>query len=389
MNKQIVNFIIVVAVMSLNNCNTPNSITKITAEVSKTVVKNNHVTKIISSEENLWKSSISNIGTDEILENLTIINDKTAYLIGENENLYKTKDAGKTWELIKINIPNGGFISNISFYDLSYGYVSVVKNPENVLDVNNFQSWIYATKNEGQTWVKEFEVKGGEINKIVFDRDTNVWAIGRKLLKTENSVNQSLILLKSFKSGMWEEQEAPKRLVSLENLYIDYDSTKKFIDTEGRIFELNNLSKWNSAIGIDDVKPQQIRITDIEITKDKTTYLIGSTGGREGIWTSFFKKEHLTKQWKQFTFENVILRDTVVLSSNEIIACGSLSNSDDSKQTVTKKGVVVHSIDGGLSWTLLFASDSVGSFNGLWFVNEKKILVIGEKGKIFHLKKSL
>lgn len=387
MQNFLLGFIVLLIAFWLTNCNSPEAKTNATVlEINKITFEKSQEAKIVGSEEILWQSTFSNGGRDEFLEYLQVFNEKSAYVLGEHENLYKTADGGKTWESEKIDIPKDAFISSISFFDFSHGLVSVIKSPDDVLDVDNFHSWILATNDGGNTWHKQFEMKAAEIRKVTFDKEKIAWAIGHKIVKEEHIENQPLVL-KNDENG-WQEVASPEVLGSIENIYIQEDLTKILIDTEGQIFELNSDMEWKAVNDIENTKPQQIAVSTIGIAKDKKMYLMGATGGREGIWTSLFSKDIYSERWQHYTLKNVILRDALFFSSNEILACGSINQFNDLDRSGTKQGVILHSFDGGSSWVLSFRTAKIESFNKLWGRNGENILAIGEKGNILHLKKS-
>ncbi len=79
------------------NCNYSNVETKIkTSESSAITFESSQEGKIAGSEEALWKASFSTVRTNEYLKHLQKFNKKDFYVLGENQNLYKTSNEGNT-----------------------------------------------------------------------------------------------------------------------------------------------------------------------------------------------------------------------------------------------------------------------------------------------------
>lgn len=326
----------------------------------------------------MWQPAFSKVG--EFLEYTQVFDETDADALGEDKNFYQTRDGGITWVSFKPDLPDEGFISSLTFSDLAHGNMSAVKTSDS--DPGSLSSSILETSDGGKTWFRQFEIKAAEIRKVVVENRGNVWAVGRRIAGGPKLIENRHVILLNNGSG-WREVSGPDGLGSVENVYITEDLTKIFIDTDGNIFSLNTAMEWNPAVGIREIKPQQIAVSNLNSTPNGKTFLFGSTGGREGIWTSIFSKDEYADRWRHYRLKDVILRDQIVVSSDEIIACGSIRHEEKNS------AVILHSFDGGSSWLLTLKTDKSKSFISLWRKSADQISAIGENGEIVHLRKSI
>ena len=92
-----------------------------------------------------WQSrNNSDIFNNTLLNDVCVINEFTAYFVGDGNSIIKTRDAGITWT--RTNLPDAfgsRTLSSISFFN------------ENVIWVSGDQGTVYKTLDGGQTWSQE------------------------------------------------------------------------------------------------------------------------------------------------------------------------------------------------------------------------------------------
>lgn len=378
----------IISVFMLSGCRSEERLpytANIRAEPHEGTSGNAKTSSIIGSEEKQWRGNLMNIGeSGEFLSSLQLTGDNVIYFLGDKNGVFRSNDGGVTWNSKKFEIPPNALVSSLFFIDSSEGYASVVSSATDVMDESGFRSWILKTSGGGDSWQHETYVDAAEIHKIVFDKRHVGWAVGRKLVRSDHLTDQALILTKTSGGG-WQKLSVPEQLGFIRNIYVEDNLTKTFIDTQGKTMQLDSESDWKSFFGINDIKQPQIQISTIAVTKEDDFYLMGSTGGREGAWTSLFTRGNTSQAWQHFDLNNVILRDAIFFSSGEILACGSTS-SDEVTGPAPSTAIILHSLDRGRSWLLSYKTYQTEFFNELVALNENTILAIG-KGKLLRLER--
>lgn len=172
---------------------------------------------------------------------------------------------------------------------------------------------------------------------------------------------------------------------SFDNILIARES-KTLVSWQGKIIELDTAGNWKSLDDIDRIRPDQIGISGLGASGGKL-FLFGSTGGREGQWTPVFSNDRSTNRWKRYRLNNVLLNNLMVLSSEQLLACGSITSSDRSDSHQVTNGVILHSFDGGSTWLISHRSSVTERFNDMVSDDRGLIWAIGEKGVMLKLEK--
>lgn len=386
MNKLVVCFVALFLGYFAYGCQAARvEIQAIEPSIENVMVKGNQESKIVGSEESTWEPAYLTVAKREKLEYLRVFDNNTIYIVGAENHLYKTVDGGKSWRSSGIRIPSKARISDVLFIDPLQTVVSVIRPKENS-ENDAYDSLILATKNGGKVWAKTFVMESTLFNKMALDSEGTVWLVGAKVLPEER-FERGPLLATSKDLLSWREIPVTEAFKgSFDNILIRDDLSKILVDWKGRNVELDRAMKWSLPDSIDSVRPAQIGISNVGEAGNKF-FMLGATGGREGRWTSIFSKSRSGNDWGQYTLKNISLNDLIVVSPDELVACGLISNFDISDSSETANGVILHSVDGGLTWLLSHRSSRVSSFNSLGIDNKGSLWAIGEKGTVLNLKK--
>ena len=86
---------------------------------------------------------------------------------------------------------------------------------------------------------------------------------------------------------------------------------------------------------------------------------------------------------KHYVLKGVFLDNLIFVLRSELLACGQMNGSNDSHQAAN--GVILHSYDGGLTWSIVHLSSNTEHFNGIALDDRWAVWAIGEKGVVVKL----
>ncbi len=219
----------------------------------------------------LWRGT-----ADVDFRDIEVVDDRTTFLMssgqGPQSRIYKTTDAGATWDLLTTNLEPKGFWDCMGFWDLTHGII--VGDPVD-------GRFTIMTTSDGATWQK---VKGPSANKdegafaasgtCVFTRGTREAWFGTGGLGGGGRVFHSVDGGQS-----WSIAKTPIR----------HDSANAGIFSLAFSDALHGL-----AVGLDYMKPEESTGTVAITTDGGKTWIAGSLPGYrslvtyvgEGVWFS-------------------------------------------------------------------------------------------------------
>jgi photosystem II stability/assembly factor-like uncharacterized protein len=390
MNEILTYILIALSILVLGNCKSSTTASDPVILFSDNAESDKLKGQIVSREEDFWKTDIRDEGIGQYLGDVQVLDDGTIFGVGDNNRIYRIAKSAKKWQERSIALPKRSFISSLHFADESTGLISVIQTPEDVLDIEGFYSWIYSTMDGGHTWKEEFSGQGIEILKVIIDSEKSRWAVGRRIVKTDQIESYPLFLGKNA-GNAWSAIDVPKETGSIRDIYIDGNLNKILVKNDGELLKFDVFSNWTIKEGIKSLRSPQIAITTVGVSKDNTLYLMGATGGRShGMWTSLFSKKQHSKQWNHIILSDVILRDALFLTAGEILACGSMYSTGtevDSgfSENGSSTAVILLSLDAGRTWSVTYQTQEFGSFNGIFLTEEDRFLAVGRNGQVLRL----
>ena len=344
--------------------------------------------KIAGSEESVWKANYLTVGKSEYLDFIRVFDHRSVYIIGDKNDkntLHKTADGGETWESLRIKVLQGEWISSAIFLNRMEGLISVIRQEGNVPDVS-YSSRLLSTMDGGNSWNDTFELESAKVSDVVFDKKGTVWAAGG--LSTAGKPYEDLpLLLKSSDLRNWRKIPVDSPFTgSIEHMIVSDDNTMTLAGLKGQLIEFDGDRAVKAHDDINPIMPAPIGIRDLDRTGN-TLSLLGATGGRHGTSTSIFSKTRSEDKWRHYTFNDIFLTDLIAVSSDELLASGSIKNLENSKDDEVM-GVILHSYDAGQTWLVSHQSVNAESFNRIVRNDDGSIWATGEKGLVLHLVKS-
>jgi photosystem II stability/assembly factor-like uncharacterized protein len=305
-----------------------------------------------SQQDNGWVPIAS--GTAQYLSKLFFVNADTGYIAGGDwtgttGTILRTNDGGSTWT--KQDIPTNYSIYDIFFTDDTTG--TAVGHNGTVL----------RTTNGGETWTSQTSGTSSMLFGVWFTDDTTGFIAGAWtdcLLRTTDA------------GATWNPQTHPKgpnglqevRFAnSLNGWAVGYDSTiLHTIDGGNTWTKQTDVSDWGGGFNV------QIFCIDTNtawITAGRGTILHTTNGGK--TWT------------RQASGQNSGNFDIYFIDADTGFVVGGSCNVCAPPEPT---GYIIHTIDGGETWTTQLHSDTINGFYGVYFTDAKKGIVVGSGGII-------
>jgi photosystem II stability/assembly factor-like uncharacterized protein len=287
---------------------------------------------------------------------------------------------------VKLPTRKDSFVSSLHFVNENHGLISEIRNLGGLSDLSDLCSWIFSTNDGGITWQEEVSETNSELSKVLIDSKGGLWAIGRRFEAGDVAKVRPLLMAKSPGDNSWSRIDAPDSLGVVGNVYDDTNANNMlFVTNLGNIAILDGRHRWYIREGVKLMKSSQIGISSIGKSPNNRVYLIGATGGREGVWTSLFRQKTDSEEWTEIELTNVILMDLLFPGPDEIIGAGLfLQNADDPHHSQTVASIL-HSVDGGKTWWISYQSQKIGRFEKLFISNNKSLLAVGKEGQVLRL----
>ncbi len=329
----------------------------------------------ISHSEKIIKDSIEHI----------CFSDQNHGWFATQRKLFKTVDSGKTWQEIKINIPQDAFIKQILFNNATVGWLVLQKDVSDINEYNQKYAWLMKTSDGGQTWICMYESKAIEINQILFTDELNGWFIGTKYTGISPFTFTSIIANTNNQGADWTD-------VSEEfNSYLHEVANTTYINepivrltqkndsiltiTSGKwIFATSNLGKsWKYLDSVINRAFDNTGLRKFSVKDDGSLWFLGSTNGDHGTWINLYTQQ-TNEDWKEHFLVAIIYSDIEYLSKEKFLLSGDISNG------TTKESVLLYSKNAGQSWVKIFKNNK--SIMNDIAINDDKAWIACDDGTI-------
>lgn len=348
-----------------------------------------HKSKIIGSEESKWNVEYLEVGRNELLQSINVFDNRSMNIVGDRDDiktLHKTVDGGKTWEALKIEVPAGKRMSGMAFLNPKRGLISLISQEGDYFNVS-YKSTIMVTTDGGNSWANAIEMDSALLNDIAFDSKGTAWVAGGTYSIGKPYTAVGPLLLKSADLRYWEEEPVePKFTGSVEYIKIPDDNSVILAGTKGQIIELESTMAVRAYYDLNSLMPASMGVRNLDKAGD-ILFLIGANPRQHGTFTSIFSKASMEDDWKHYELNDVSFTDLIVLSSTELLACGSIDNREN-RELSKGEGVILHSIDGGKTWLIAHRSVRAWAFDDIAKVSDGSFWITGRDSLLLHLIKA-
>src|SRR6185503_5311040 len=114
--------------------------------------------------------------------------------------------------------------------------------------------------------------------------------------------------------------------------------------------------------------------------------VLAGIGGNHGT-VSLLAQRQNDGSWSSRVLNRIFLKDALYVSDKELVACGSMLSANNQPLQLSGEGVVLHSPDDGLNWTIVYRSPDVRSLNALGRSDAGHIWAVGSNGSIVGLER--
>jgi photosystem II stability/assembly factor-like uncharacterized protein len=331
-----------------------------------------------------WSSKSLKLNEDLTLTVVNFIDKTHGWIGGYEGTVYSTDDGGRTWQTAKLPTGPNSYVSGISFSGSAIGWVAVRRDPPEVMDRKGYKSIVLRTDNAGRSWQEQRAWNGTQIYRVRFINNEVGWLVGRKL------EDGGLFVMHTTDGGSnWVELSSnvinPTNNDFATDIHAIDRSRATLLTVEGKVYStVDGGQRWTQDLTIRD-EPEQTFMAKVGVLGNGTVWVLGSTDSKEGMWTTIVR-QFAGDSSKRFRTGDVRIKDISFLSEDEIVGCGSMSNSDDALFG-SRTGVVLYSSDAGRSWEKIYSDAESRTLNAIATV-DGNFWIVGDHGLTLYLSAS-
>jgi photosystem II stability/assembly factor-like uncharacterized protein len=311
------------------------------------------------------------------------------------DSIYKTTDAGRTWERLKVGLPPNSHITSFFFVNPEKGWLAAVARKETGRYGLGYSSRLMRTDDGGKTWAVQ-ESLGDEVNlgRVEFV-DPNVgFAIGNKVIDSKPAYVEVFAARTTDGGRTWINiSDRINSVVKNEYGVATDDAVDVYRSVSSRILLLTRLGRvvgssdggnsWRLDTQFEG-ENLQTGYEKIESGGDGSLKILAGQSGDEGFRGNLIVEDS-EHSLISYNIARTPLSDAVFLSDSEIIACGmglqSTQHRGRAQNDQSLAGVVLHSTDGGKTWSVIYRSKSGEAFVSITSI-DSHFYVIGQAGTL-------
>jgi len=293
-------------------------------------------------------------------------------------SLYRTTDAGNTWEKLSQEPDKDARFTSLFFVDASSGWLTAVKHVLSESYLMGFSSVIMATDDGGRSWRLQASFPNEiTITEIRFLNNSEGLAVGAQVVDSGPQPHDELLVLRTSNGGEeWTNiSEAAKTAIKEEHgipsesgKHVQWTPSSVLLLTRyGRIISTTDGGKtWKLVANLKRERPQGIVSSTgyRKLALDPQSRLRVVAAGAGGDYVGDFVVQE-EGGWTSYEMSLTPLHDAMFLSDKEVLACGANLRPVDEKSIPRLKdaGVVLRSFDAGKSWQSIYRSKSYRTFS--------------------------
>ena len=307
--------------------------------------------------------------------------------------LHKTTDGGKSWSRVPLEIPPRAAVSHISFINSSVGWV-VLQRRAGVLNYRENRFWLIRTIDAGETWKIILEASESFAGALAFTDEKSGWLAGTKYVGI-SPVRYTYLLLRTDDQGEnWRDVSDPlKRLTSerrnrapdyindgINGLVSDGPAQATVVTGESKVLEtVNGGENWREVVS---KLSDRLVIRRFGHLEDNRLFVVGARGGEEGTRGGIFMQQP-DGSWVSRVLDGIFVKDVLFLPRNGLMASGYEERGEINR--LVKRGIILHSSDGGEHWGVVYRNPQLGAFNALATNGFGCAWAVGENGQVIRL----
>ena len=169
----------------------------------------------------------------------------------------------------------------------------------------------------------------------------------------------------------------------VEDVYSDESNKAIVLTTGGALFNTFDGGQTWERIGVVQNNSPHIAMFKLGRIDNSHLWVLGGSHSLEGTTTTLGFFDPVKNGWQSINIPGWYLNDILVLSKNQILACGFIKN--ESRPTISKtnqEGVILYSNDGGHTWETIYRNPLISSVNALTLAASDRIWAVGNGGLV-------
>lgn len=315
------------------------------------------------------RGSVVALRTEKSLDFLQFTSSDVGWLGSHSGELYRTTDAGNTWE--SINLGLAGFFAQMRFVSDREGWVIVDQYVKGANKTDGTYAKLLHTEDAGKTWTTQLNLKGTELVDLRVVNGNEVWLLGSKFsLSKEITVSTFLLLQGKNAGAQWIDRS---------------DQLNKFsMSLGGRVFEspaalfalapdtLVLLTRNAVILRSSDGGENWSRTANLntgglpaqKLAPHRTFPLVlAGMGGGHGT-ASLLMTPANDGTFTTSQLGGTYLKDVLSIPDKGILACGT-TLVETQPQQFRREGVILFSEDLGRKWITIHRATHVESINSV------------------------
>lgn len=353
----------------------------------------------ITDRRELWEWDSTRLKDGERLTAIQRLSANEAFVLGGEGILFKTVDGSETWSEVPVPLPGvadstaSHDVTSFHFVNSSDGWATVTRTPGDVLDMRGFESWILHTTDGGASWLVRYSDKAVQLTRVSFVGEQEGWVVGGRLVKDETQHYETLVMRTTDAGNYWGDVSHdlnPHAAAGyVEDIYIGGPANALLMGPGRKFYStVTGGQSWRMVGQLTGVADQVV-IQQLGLRGDGRPWALGGTHGREGTWMMLALQDG-DNSWTVYRSDEVFLEDAAFLSDKEVIACGSVLTDNTSwLEGGGRDGVILHSADAGLNWSVVYRNPNLKEVNALSVVDANNIWAVGDDGLVIRLKSRL
>jgi photosystem II stability/assembly factor-like uncharacterized protein len=318
-------------------------------------------------------------------------------------SVYRTSDGGSTWERLSFRALNHSRISSVHFIDELQGWLVTTKQDDSERYGLGNSSKIFSTKDGGDTWIERADFPDEvRIKEIKFLNASQGFATGARVI--DQPINhgppyeEPLVLSSTDGGNVWRDVSggiknvirSESGAISDSGLSLHSPSATEILvlTSNGRIVRtFDQGGSWKTIAKFESEPSNGIASSTafykLVVDAEQRVRVLGGAMGDEGYWGNLVMKGD-NNSWTSYELIRTPILDAVFISKDEVLACGFETPPPD-KRNASTVGIVLHSLDGGQTWTPIYRSKSNEAFISVTKVGDDSVYAISDAGTFLRL----
>ena len=309
-------------------------------------------------------------------------------------SLYRTTDGGANWELLPQGPEEEASFSSFFFINESRGWLTSVKRVSAKRWGLGRSSVILVTDDGGRSWKPQASFPDEvEILEISFLNANEGMAVGAHVVDGQQVYDELFVLTTSNGGKEWHNVSQAAKATIKEEYESTSDSGKNIQWTSsgallltryGRVISMTDGGRvWELLVNLKRVQHDGIKSANgyVKFVGDAERTIRIVAAGYQWEYTGVFVVQE-DRDWRSYEVDLTPVRDALILSNGDVLACGSNNRRHDEKPWVEIKdaGVILRSSDGGKSWQSIYRSKSYETFFYLTKIKDDNFYAVSDTG---------